>query len=542
MTQESKKSIALGVVTALITGFAIWLFTVNPPAQGIERRLELTPPYSHDRGFAYTAAAPHQLRTDQAVTNSANVSLMEDGRILGPAGAPVTVISEDGKGAFSLSGDTLTFSASDNSDPNDNGKRYTAMFRVPLPAALYLGVVLAAYLVALVVLWALLKRILAQQHRLRLVAYWVANGILFVAVIQAVFWILVDVQLLRLDPSVRACYRSWFRDKKLVPGASDPTPPLMFTQHHYLNYVLNPDATINGTRQINDKYLIRRSEKLRSRNEIKWRALTLGGSTTFCTGLDREADTWPHILEQSVRQQCGPDCEVINGGVPGYSTLENFIHYVILLRFLEPDLVILYEGINDVHPRLFGNISPDYSNYRKPWRSHGGGLPAPKPHLSALYAYRYVYLNKIILPAGELGIEAFASKKGPSPAEWPAALQRNSPDIFRSHLDALVRLIRSSGTKVAVIPSHFVVRRPTDVAFIEGVRGHNLVNREISEKYGLPFAQKIVQPGVFERSDTRDNCHFTVKGSHKMAGLIFDFLSENGLLPENCSASSRSAR
>ena len=41
----------------------------------------------------------------------------------------------------------------------------------------------------------------------------------------------------------------------------------------------------------------------------------------------------------------------MNGGVSGYTLNENIIHYMMLTTHLEPNVVILYVGINDVHPR-----------------------------------------------------------------------------------------------------------------------------------------------------------------------------------------------
>jgi len=52
------------------------------------------------------------------------LQVLEDGVPLGPAHAPHADIAEEGKGRYSHWGDSLLFSASDNSDPRTNGRQY----------------------------------------------------------------------------------------------------------------------------------------------------------------------------------------------------------------------------------------------------------------------------------------------------------------------------------------------------------------------------------------------------------------------------------
>ncbi|MCK1575914.1 hypothetical protein [Bradyrhizobium sp. 174] len=59
-----------------------------------------------------------------------SIELYEDGKRLGPAHSTVSDIEKFGSGKFShwrKNGTTLFFSASDNSDPNTNGRAYWAV-------------------------------------------------------------------------------------------------------------------------------------------------------------------------------------------------------------------------------------------------------------------------------------------------------------------------------------------------------------------------------------------------------------------------------
>ena len=99
--------------------------------------------------------------------------------------------------------------------------------------------------------------------------------------------------------------------------------------------------------------------------------LTLGGSTTdgfFSnpnkTNKDQNYRTWAFWLSN----YCGERqaCQVINGGVGGYSTshiLRKFYRDVLILEN-KPDLIILYTGIND-YPGHSGPLELIYPYYDK---------------------------------------------------------------------------------------------------------------------------------------------------------------------------------
>ncbi|MEQ9266721.1 MAG: SGNH/GDSL hydrolase family protein [Balneolaceae bacterium] len=77
-----------------------------------------------------------------------------------------------------------------------------------------------------------------------------------------------------------------------------------------------------------------------------------GGSTTFGTGVTDE-DTWPALLQEKL----GSKFAVINYGAPGYSTAENIIQMALIAPEDELDIVIFYEGWNDIrnyHNELIG--------------------------------------------------------------------------------------------------------------------------------------------------------------------------------------------
>ncbi len=347
----------------------------------------------------------------------------------------------------------------------------------------------------------------------------------FLLIGQLIFWAALKVQLRNEEDSVQKIFSFLFHGGELSFAGS----AVNYKEHHYLNYALNPDAPYLGTKQYSADFKIRRTEPIRPRSAVRWRGLALGGSTTFGEKLAKESDTWPFRLEEQIRRKFGAEYEFINGGVGGYTIEENLIHYLTLLTHLDPDVVVLYVGINDVHPRFFGEIAPDYSNYRIPWRSYGQIIEPPNPLLKHFAPYQYYFLRLHIFPAATRGIGEVAAKRYPEASEWNAGLQRNPPAIYEQNLKNLVALIRGQGRKVLVVPQIYRATKDEERIFESAVREHNEINRSVATAGSIPFAANAL---TFKLSDGEltDSCHFTSKGAQEFSTLVLDSLIENQLI------------
>jgi len=271
-----------------------------------------------------------------------------------------------------------------------------------------------------------------------------------------------------------------------------------FKPHHYMNYSLNPDFAYKGRRQFNREFLIRRSEPIREREEVKWRALVLGGSTTFGEGILNEEDTWVYQLEKLVRKKLGEKADVINGGVGGYNVVDNTIHYLLFLEKLDPDVVILFEGINDVHPRLFGTMRPDYSNARRTWTGKAFEQTLPDRDWAWSNVYRLYYFSSV--RGGDVGhIYSVIQYPYQSIDTWRAALKRNDESEYRRHLGNLVEILRSQGRKVVIVPQIWIPRpgNEKDAIFSIGVSQHNRVNEAVASENRTVYARNILDKSVF---------------------------------------------
>ena len=77
---------------------------------------------------------------------------------------------------------------------------------------------------------------------------------------------------------------------------------------------------------------------------------TIGGSTTACNEYPHES-TWSGVLEQRLRQNLADNrIYVFNAGMGSGTSYRSLVIFLNLLTRLSPDLVIVYEGVNDKAP------------------------------------------------------------------------------------------------------------------------------------------------------------------------------------------------
>ena len=103
----------------------------------------------------------------------------------------------------------------------------------------------------------------------------------------------------------------------------------------------------------------------------EYRILVLGGSTSFLPGIrfgeiSNISDTWPAILEKKLNSNfANKKYRVINLSIEGHSSECSLISLVTIGIHLNPDLVISYDGINDMAHFFDYEINYDFSDFVK---------------------------------------------------------------------------------------------------------------------------------------------------------------------------------
>jgi lysophospholipase L1-like esterase len=111
------------------------------------------------------------------------------------------------------------------------------------------------------------------------------------------------------------------------------------------------DYALSGEHSQNNALGYRGEEIQVPKPDGVFRIVTLGDSTTYGTSV-KANETYPYFLQQILRDEYGlTNVEVVNGGILGYTTYQIVSTMALRVPELEPDLVILFESINDLMPR-----------------------------------------------------------------------------------------------------------------------------------------------------------------------------------------------
>jgi hypothetical protein len=137
-----------------------------------------------------------------------------------------------------------------------------------------------------------------------------------------------------------------FGDERLIP-------------HRYLGFVTRPGYERPPNRHNSRGF--RGDEVVVPKPPGTTRIVCLGGSTTYGGGVPDYRLSYPNLLQTLLREHLRPEIEVINAGVPGYSSLESLINLQLRVLEFDPDLVLIYHGINET--RSFG-ASPRKNAFR----------------------------------------------------------------------------------------------------------------------------------------------------------------------------------
>ena len=156
-----------------------------------------------------------------------------------------------------------------------------------------------------------------------------------------------------------------------------------------------------------------------------FRILCIGGSTT--QEGDTNASTYPALLEARLRAAFpGHEIEVVNAGIPGIATPGHLLRFPDYIA-LEPDLVIMHLGVNDVLLRYNTWLVNAVPSLLRSARICSPSLFAPSletfMHHHREYMGRNLELLSVMFQQRGVAV-AFASMARPDPENIPQAERR----------------------------------------------------------------------------------------------------------------------
>lgn len=144
--------------------------------------------------------------------------------------------------------------------------------------------------------------------------------------------------------------------------------------HPYLGYALKPGfrTAPDAPQQCSHNGLgLRGPETTWEKPPGVYRIVTTGGSSVYGQSESSDEAVWSRRLETLLEEaRPGLDVEVINGGCLGWTSFEMLINLEIRMIDFEPDLVVVYEAVNDMRAALYSQGGPtqrDNTHWRAVW-------------------------------------------------------------------------------------------------------------------------------------------------------------------------------
>lgn len=309
----------------------------------------------------------------------------------------------------------------------------------------------------------------------------------------------------------------------------------------YLPYLPNPAYRAGGLRHNSRGF---RGRELRiPKPKGVFRIAAVGGSTTYTVKVNDNAQTYPALLEALLRHEQGyTRVEVLNAGVAGYTSWESLINVAFRVLDVEPDLVIVYMGVNDMYTRF---VQPeafrgDNSGYRRRWRLPEVDLPERlllvRVLRKALGLRPPLDIMQVATAPAHDRIEAEGTNLPPQGkmALYGGLLDANSTRYYRRNLRSLAALARVNGAAV-MLATFAHSPRMDDYRelpyFTRAFREHNQVMAEVAAELSLPlfdFAATMPTDPAYWADDR----HVNERGSLVKARLFARFIVENRLIPD----------
>ncbi len=253
---------------------------------------------------------------------------------------------------------------------------------------------------------------------------------------------------------------------------------------------------------------------------VKKRVITIGGSTTYCVEV-ADKDTWPRQLENTL----GDSYEVLNLGVAGHGTAEHLYMMGSIASRLQPDVIVLQIGLNDLHcmhaPTISLGLNKCHSDLYA--NSVGQCFVAKLPRLASVRALVSILQNIGLAPQ---------CPSDPVPGQKFSELDPRVVDAFRAQVTALVSMGRGMGAQVILVPqvgfnadllrqgeyqwwTPYLDQRALGSLMTE-------MNKElqgVSQALKAPYVDEVTHVAWGE-SLFVDTSHLTGEGNEKLAGMI----------------------
>jgi len=320
-----------------------------------------------------------------------------------------------------------------------------------------------------------------------------------------------------------------------------------FARHWYLGYALTPSWEHGENRH--DPRGFRGEDVVVPKPENEFRIVCLGGSTTYGYGVRDWRQAYPACLAREMRRRGHANVTVVNAGCANWTTWESTLQVPLRLLELEPDLFVVYHGINDLKTRTAW--PPE--RYRP---DNSGARSVPSTYLMPPIHEHSAFWRIIAIQAGWMLSHVDLERTLDTPTtfeRWPEfskqlkrgvypeapfddvsfadMMAANPPTYFEQNLRSLCAMAREFD--IEVVLTTFVLwpqplrRSPRGAEELAGaLQEMNAVLPRVAEQCGARvFDLAAAMP--LEKRYFVDFVHFSAEGNEVWASLLADWLERH---------------
>jgi len=276
-----------------------------------------------------------------------------------------------------------------------------------------------------------------------------------------------------------------------------------------------------------------------------FRIAFLGSSTTYCAEVSNNESTWPHLVAQKLQGQWPKvPVEYINAGVPGYSVSSSLQNLKLRVGPLNPDVIVIYEGHNDLSGNSF-QLAVKQGLVSKQTEKN---LSWPAQY-SLLW---YLVEKNLLIMSNQRTAHQMEGKLKFDKEALIAPFQHDLKDLVEmsKHVAPLVVLVTfSTRLRYNQIPEEQSRSAVTSLYYmpymsisdlLQGYAGYNDVVRQVAGETGslLIGEENSIPP---DGQHFADSVHFTDQGSHIMSERVANALLQSTALQEVFASKSATA-
>jgi lysophospholipase L1-like esterase len=308
-----------------------------------------------------------------------------------------------------------------------------------------------------------------------------------------------------------------------------------FNGQPYVNFGLSPNHPDHNSRGY------RGDELITPKPDGVFRIFAIGGSTTYGVSL-KNNETYPALLQAILQERGYSNIEVINAGVPQYATYVNLVNFEFRLLDDQPDMILTYEGINDVVTRL---VDPSRYNGLNAMRGIWNTSYIQQSPFVAVrfFSQRLGFATPISSLDSALFNVAdvirctdpqFCQALDLSPQQ---VLEANPPTYFERNLRNMIAIARVNSVQFVFSTWAYFPEASNGSLYMTylhmqyGVAQHNDLTRQLAQELDIPMID-LASTMPYGAQYWQDGLHLTAEGTLAQATQYADFLINNNLLPK----------